>query len=231
MSESKKTKQARGKRPKSTSKAAEWARSTLATIMSRNYGDTTALINVTRIAVAEAGVILALIGALVYTSTRPPVMHYFATDPRGKITPLVPLDQPIMTKDALYQWVTSAVISLYTKDYVHWRDQLNSDQENFSLAGWKSFRKDYEKHFIEPVIENNYITSAVPTKAVVLVDRGVRDGRYAYNLQLGITVTFASGIHERSSSQNYIVSVLVVRESDTENENGRGLAIAQIVTQ
>ncbi|WP_157763066.1 DotI/IcmL/TraM family protein [Acetobacter persici] len=207
------------------------ARSILATIMTRNYGDMNTMTYLARTVVALTGVVCVLGTALVYEATRPPVMRFFSTDARGRISPLVPLDQPIMTREALFQWVTTEVIGVYTKDYVHWREQLTEDQDGFTLGGWKSFRKDFEKNFIEPVIENNYITSAVPTKAPILVDKGVRDGRYAYSIQLGITVTFRGGIHEHSSSQNYIISVLVVRQSETENETGRGLAIAQIVAQ
>lgn len=216
--------------PKSK-KSAQRAQSILATVMSRNFGDMTTMTYLSRAVVALSGISCILAIGLVYEATRPPIMRYFSTDPRGRVVPLVPLDQPIMTRDALFQWVTTEVISVYTKDYVHWREQLNQDQDSFTLGGWKAFRKDFEKNFIEPVIENSYITSAVPTKAAVLVDKGVRDGRYAYSIQLGITVTFRGGIHEHSSSQNYIVSVLVVRESENENENGKGLGIAQIVAQ
>lgn len=214
-----------------TKKSTQRSQSILATIMARNYGDMSTMTYLARTVVALTGIVCVLGIALVYEATRPPIMRFFTTDARGRVAPIVPLNQPIMTRDALFQWITTEVIGIYTKDYVHWREQLNADQDAFTIGAWKSFRKDFEKNFIEPIIENNYITSAVPTKAAVLVDKGERDGRYAYSIQLGITVTFRGGIHEHSSSQNYIVSVLVVRESETENENGRGLAIAQIVTQ
>ena len=57
-------------------------------------------------------VVVVLVGALTYIITHPPAPQYFATSTDGRITPLVPLDQPNLSTAALLQWANTAAVAV-----------------------------------------------------------------------------------------------------------------------
>src|SRR5580704_16000336 len=61
-----------------------------------------------------------------YIVTHPPSPQYFATTINGRITPLVPLDQPNMPPSTLLQWANAAAIAAYTYNFVNYRQELQS---------------------------------------------------------------------------------------------------------
>ena len=64
-----------------------------------------------------------LLAGLVTLSNRQPHSYYFATTSDGQIIPIVPLEQPLMTDEAVRSWVARNVPQIYTLDFVNYRQQ------------------------------------------------------------------------------------------------------------
>ncbi len=173
--------------------------------------------------------VLAQSAALLYMATRPPVSRYFATDKDGRIMPLLPINRPISSQTDLSNWVADAVVQCYTLDFANWRPALAKAEENFTPQGWRGFRIALDSSgLLQSIIENKYVTTAVPTGAPVLLDSGQIGNRFAYKLQMPLLVTFQSG-SGKTANQTMMVNIIVVRVPETDDP--RGLGIAQLIVQ
>jgi intracellular multiplication protein IcmL len=165
--------------------------------------------------------------AVLYMATRPPVNHYFITDTAGRIQAITPLDRPINSQTDLNNWVANSIVAAYTMDFANWRAELTAAQGNFTPSGWRGFRDALDTSgLLKSIIENKYVTSAVPTGAPVLLDEGLVQGRYAYRLQMPLLVSFQTS-DGKTAAQNMKMNIVVERIPQTEDP--RGLGIAQLI--
>jgi intracellular multiplication protein IcmL len=181
-----------------------------------------------RMIVAQAAVILALVATVWFLATRPPQNHYFLTDNEGKIKEITSLDRPVNTLPEVTNWLSSAVTQAYTFSFANYQAELSAARVSFTPNGWKGFEKALkDSGNLKAVIENKYVSTAVPTGAAILISQGIVDGRYAYKFQLPILVTYQSAVQR--TTQNLMVTVIVVRQPETEAP--RGLGIAQLIAE
>ena len=71
-----------------------------------------------------------------------------AATPDGRLVPLTPLDEPIMSDAALRNWTVAAVTEAFTLGHHDWRLRLASVRESFTDDGYESFLAEPER---EPV--------------------------------------------------------------------------------
>lgn len=165
---------------------------------------------------------------IVYLATRPTQFRYFTTDSRGGIREIVALNRPIQTDEEVLNWTTAAVTKAYSMSFANYGQQLNDLRPRFTDAGWRGYEQALERAgFLDSLLKNQYVTSAVPKKAPVVVAKGTVNDVYGWRLQIPIIVTFTSA--SNSSSQDINVEVTVVRRDESENPSGLG--IAQILSQ
>lgn len=161
-----------------------------------------------------------------YLATRPPVNHYFATSGDGRLMQLTPVNRPIGSEAELNTWTANSVVQAYTFSFANYRAEQSAAQKNFTPQGWRSFQLALrESNLLQTVIDERYVTTAAPTGAPVLLDSGLVEGRYAYKLQMPMVVTYQSSA--RTTSQNLMMDIIVVRQPETDNP--RGLGIAQLL--
>lgn len=179
--------------------------------------------------------IYALIAALalsvaanVYLGTRPVEYRYFTTDPQGAIREITALNRPIQSVDEVLNWTTQVVTKAHSLSFANYAQQLADIRPSFTDAGWRGYEQAMQRvDFIGRLATGQYVTTAVPRSAPVVVAQGLVDGVYAWRLQIPILVTFESA--SSRTSQSIDVEVTVVRRPETENP--RGLGIAQIVSR
>lgn len=182
--------------------------------------------------VTSGFVILSVILAvsIVYMATRPVQQRFFTTNSQGAIREIVALNKPIASEEEVLNWTTQSVTKAYSMSFANYGQQLNDLKPNFTDAGWRGYEQALQRAgFLDALLKNLYVTSAVPRKAPVVVARGIVDGDgvYGWRLQIPLMVTFTSA--SASSSQEINVEVTVVRRDETENP--AGLGIAQILSQ
>lgn len=167
---------------------------------------------------------IGLLGGIVYLVTHRPTPQYFATSADGRIIPLHPLSDPVVTDAELLQWVNEAIISAYSFNFINYRKELQDAAQYFTPEGWAQYQAGLRaSRNLETVIAKKMVVSAVATGAPQITDRGILNGRYAWRIRMPILATFQSGTEK--IQQPLTVNVLVVRVSTLDVP--KGIAIAQ----
>ncbi|OGT50645.1 MAG: type IV secretion protein DotI [Gammaproteobacteria bacterium RIFCSPHIGHO2_12_FULL_41_15] len=168
-----------------------------------------------------------LLGSLLtYLMTHPPLPKYFATSINGRITPLFPLEEPNQSDSAILQWANQAAIAAFTYNFVDYREELQASSGFFTAEGWSQFLGALQdSNNLDAVKAKKLIVSAVATRAPVILQKGVLNGRYSWRIQMPILVTYQSA--SEFSQQNNVVTLLVTRISTLNSP--RGIGIAQFV--
>jgi len=169
---------------------------------------------------------IALTAALIYKVTHPATPKYFATTAAGRIIPLYPLDSPMVSEAVVKQWANEAVISIFNYDFVHWRNQMQKASEFFTPEGWKDFESQLRSTgTLNTVIAKKLNVSGVATGAPVITKRGVIDGRYSWQVNMPVLVTYQG---TTTFQQPTTVTLLITRVPVLNNP--RGIAIAQFIS-
>lgn len=165
-------------------------------------------------------------GVLWYLISHPPAPKYFATTINGRITQLVPLDRPNQADSSVLQWANQAAIAAFTYNFVNYQQELQSASEFFTPKGWREFLRALDSsNNLEAVKTKKLIVSAVATRAPIILQKGILDGRYAWRVQIPILVTYQSP--NEFAQQNNVVTMLITRVSTLNNP--RGIGISQFI--
>ncbi|MCB1557239.1 MAG: DotI/IcmL/TraM family protein, partial [Alphaproteobacteria bacterium] len=119
-------------------------------------------------------------------------------------------------------WVAQASTEVMTFTFTDYRRRLQEASRNFTRKGWESFTKALEQsRIIELVEDNQQVVTAAPRGAPLLLEEGIRGGRYSWVVQIPMVVTYQSG--SKSRSDNLMVTVVIVRVPRLESPNGVGI--------
>jgi len=164
-----------------------------------------------------------LIATFTFVITHPPAPQYFATTINGRITPLIPLDQPNMPPSTLLQWANSAAIAAYTYNFVNYRQELQAASEFFTPDGWTEFTNALKvSNNLNAVIQKKLVVSAVATGAPVVLDQGNIDGTYTWRVQMPMLVTYQSA--SQTARQPVVVTMVIQRISTLNSARGIGIS-------
>lgn len=173
-------------------------------------------------------IIASLIAALAYIITHPPQPQYFATTIQGRITPVVPLDQPNLPPSAVLQWANSAAIASYTYNFQDYRAELQAASDFYTPTGWTNFLDALSKsNNLTSVISKKLVVSAVATGAPTILDQGVIDGIYTWKVQMPILVTYQNV--NQVAQQPVMITLIIQRVSTL--SSFRGIGIASLIAQ
>lgn len=172
-------------------------------------------------------VVLFVMGLmLLYMVTHPPEPKYFATSINGRITPLTALTEPNQSDSAVLQWANQAAISAFSYNFVNYRDELQASSGYFTSEGWQQFLDALQQsNNLAQVKAKKLIVSAVATRAPIILQKGVLNGRFSWRVQMPILVTYQSA--SEFTQQNNVVTMLIARISPLESP--RGIGISQFV--
>ncbi|MDP3559524.1 MAG: type IVB secretion system apparatus protein IcmL/DotI [Legionellaceae bacterium] len=162
-----------------------------------------------------------------YLLTHPPSPRYFATSINGRITPLIPLNEPNQSDSAVLQWANQAAIAAFTYNFVNYRDELQASSGFFTSEGWSEFLNALESsNNLAAVKAKKLVVSAVATRAPVILEKGpMSTGKYSWRIQMPILVTYQSA--SEFTQQNNVVTLLVTRVPTINSP--RGIGIEQFV--
>lgn len=167
-----------------------------------------------------------LVGSIGYIFLNPPAPVYFATSINGRITPLFPLEEPNQSDSAVLQWANQAATAAFTYNFVNYRTELQASSGFFTADGWTQFLNALkDSNNLDAVKAKKLIVSAVATRAPVILQKGLLNGRYSWRVQMPILVTYQSA--SEFSQQNNVVTILITRVSTLNSP--RGIGIAQFV--
>lgn len=171
-------------------------------------------------------VMVVLILILAYLFTHRPEPRYFATTQSGRILRLIPLNQPMLSSEALLSWASQVAMSAYTYNFANYRQKIQSQEVNFTGDAWQQFLQQLkDSGNIQAVDQRKINVNGVVSGSPVIVYQGMLKGRYAWKVQVPLLVTFVSASDR--FQKNYMVTMIVVRVSTVQNQNG--VAVAQFV--
>lgn len=160
---------------------------------------------------------------LAYVVTHPPKPQYFATSINGRMTPIVALDEPNQSDSAVLQWANQAAIASYTYNFVNYQDELKAASVYYTSAGWQQFMNALQQtNNLNVLRAKKLIVSAVATRAPIILEKGMLNGRYSWRVQMPMLVTYQSA--SEFSQQNIVVTMLITRISTIESPRGIGIA-------
>lgn len=178
----------------------------------------------TKIAVVQAIIILALVVSTgIFYNTHQPVRTYFATTEDGRVISMVPLSQANLTKPALLSWAAQAASETMTFGFHDFRRRLQESSRHFTRRGWSSFVRALENSgMIETVTDNRQVISATPRGAPTILAEGLLpNGVYRWEVEIPMLITYELG--QTKQSQNTTLRLVIVRVPKLESPNGVGI--------
>jgi intracellular multiplication protein IcmL len=169
---------------------------------------------------------IVLASMFTYIILHPPEPKYFATSINGRITPLFALNEPNQSDSAVLQWANQAAIAAFTYNFVNYRTELQAASGFFTADGWDMFLSALQQsNNLDAVKSKKLVVSAVATRAPIILQKGLLNGRYSWRIQMPLLVTYQSA--SDFSQQNNVVTMLVNRVSTLNSP--RGIGISQFV--
>lgn len=176
-----------------------------------------------KLALVQGVIIIGLLGAMYFViQVHQPENRYFATTEDGRLVPMVALNEPNLSTPALMSWVAQASTEVMTFGFNDYRRRLQEASRNFTRKGWESFTQALQRSRIMEMVEaNQQVVTAAPQGAPIVISEGMVAGRYQWEVQLPLVVTYQSGAKTRSDS--LLVTLVIVRVPRLENSNGVGI--------
>ncbi|MDE0175374.1 MAG: DotI/IcmL/TraM family protein [Defluviicoccus sp.] len=172
------------------------------------------------LALSNLATAAALVGYVWFHSTT--YITVAATED-GKLIPLTPLDERIMSDVALKNWAVAAVTEAFTLGHHDWRRRLSAVRKYFTDDGYDSFVKGLEESlFLDRLKKNRQVASAVANGAPVITDTRKFEGKIAWAIEFPMLLTFQAGTRRRD--QKLVARVLVIRVPLSERATGIGIA-------
>ena len=177
-----------------------------------------------RVSVIQSFIILGLIGAMFFViKVHQPENRYFATTEDGRLIPMMSLTQPNLSNPALMSWVAQAATEVMTFGFNDYRRRLQEASRNFTRRGWESFTNALQAaRVIESIEKNSQVITAAPSGAPVLQSESVVNGQYQWIVQIPMVLSYQAG--SKTRTDNWIVTLVIVRVPRLESPNGVGIA-------
>ncbi|WP_419596076.1 DotI/IcmL family type IV secretion protein [Thiolapillus sp.] len=179
------------------------------------------------LAIGIVGVLLY--GNLTYLFSRPEPKIIGMT-PELQVIDIRPMNEPIVTPNAVSEWATRAIMDALDIDAVHWKQDLGRSRGYFDDKAFAAFVVGLEKKAkILPFVRENSLTMlASPTEAAAVVNSGVDGGVYFWKIRMKLLVTY-QGVKGSIPSQR-LELVITVKRADTRRYPA-GLKIVQVLTK
>jgi intracellular multiplication protein IcmL len=154
---------------------------------------------------------------------------YFAVTPDLRIQELAPLKEPTVTDTGLRDWVARTVSSTLSINFLNWKEQLSSVSDSYTKECFEQVFKNLDASGnLKYVVDKRLSCAAIISKPPVIIQRGLLQGTYVWDLQVPVRVTFESSSRVENA-MDWVVSVRVTRVAST--RNALGIAISQLILQ
>ncbi len=161
--------------------------------------------------------ILMLVATSLYIRLSKPSPVTFTTGNDFRILSLVPVDQPYIKQPDLIQWVSVALPSVFTCDFVNYQDEIKRGMQYFTDNGWRDFSAILNVYANSTTVFNDKLfVNAVPAGAPIIQNQGLLkegslNGVYGWWIQMPINISYSSGA--KPNVVPLMIQVLVVRIS------------------
>jgi intracellular multiplication protein IcmL len=191
----------------------------LLTITSKNSFSKDSLVWLCLVIVIQLIFLGCQIAFIVIQFNNKPEPVYFSLNKNDQLINATPLEQPGLTDAELLNWVTEAMIVSFSFNYHNYENISEKIDEYFDSAGIASYLKMITEHKqIQQVVDKKLILSGRPTAAPRVVQDGVVDGRYAWQVLLPFILKFNN--QKTKVDTELTLNILIVRTSEQQASLG-----------
>lgn len=186
----------------------------------------------TRIILGVTAILAVSVGGNVTMLSSGPQYRYLMTRPSGELFDIRPLTEAHVDDERVLAWATDAAARINTWDFLNYREQFQSAQDDLTLTGWENLQSALkESGNFDAVVQNRYAATAVPSGPARLLQKGIMTGwdgtqRFAWTVEVPLHVTYRS--NKQATYQDLTLRLSVVRMPVWTNR-GTGLGIRQII--
>lgn len=173
-----------------------------------------------RIAVTEAIVILTLVVFLfLVIDLHRPEDFYYAQSESGSAVQMVPYYQPNLSPNAITSWSAQAAAEVMTFGFNDYRRRFQEASRNFTKKGWESFIKGLTtSKLLLTVEQNQQLVAAAPKGPAVIVSEGFEEGRYQWEVDVPLVITYQARAAVRPSVS--VIRLLLVEAEQGDSASG-----------
>ncbi len=172
-----------------------------------------------KLVVLMALVAVGLTVVLFYVSLERKQPNYYATTTSGVIIPMHALTQPVVTNHYILRWAGLAMRTAFNIGFVDANANMQKAKPYFTEGGWSSFQKAVKQAgLLKAVVNQKLLMSAVVSGAPLIIDQGVKHGKYTWTIQLPVLATFTSA--SQTLHRKLLVTMVVKRTSVMASANG-----------
>jgi intracellular multiplication protein IcmL len=171
--------------------------------------------------------LLTVISLCVVIFKLSPTNHYFATTSDGRIVQLTPLDEPLLSLQAVEDFAGRAISNTFTFDYANYKTQITNNINSFTSVAFSQIKENLESQqgIATEAVKNSWaVTTNIMSAPSVPMKGKMPNGRYGWRFIFPVRMSFQSETNVRSS--RYTADVIVVRES--QKDNPKGIAISKL---
>lgn len=160
-----------------------------------------------------------LVAISLYLHYTKPTPTTFFVDREWRVQSAVPVDQPYLSEPDMLQWVGETLPRVFVYDFSHYNDQLKANQQFFTPNGWNIFLNQLNNYASYNYVSSNKLfVTGNAAGAPYIINQGLLSGRYAWWVQMPVTINYAT--YTPSTKRTLTLQVLVVRVSTLNNLNG-----------
>lgn len=187
--------------------------------------------NIGRVIIVIISIVFAiglLIALAIYLHLKKPKPILFQTGDEYRIQRPVPLEDAYLDTPALLQWVSNTLYKVFIFDFINYNDQLKQAQHYFTDNGWGVFLNHLNTYANYNNVQTyKLFVNSSPSGAPIMINQGLLTGRYAWLVQMPLTISYAG--YNPPAEQSLTLQVLVTRVPTVNNLDGVGIDNVTII--
>jgi intracellular multiplication protein IcmL len=166
-----------------------------------------------------AAIVLLILASLYLFFSKPSPIQFVTADNEWRIVAPVSLDRPYLASADVLQWVSDALPAMFAYDFLNYDKRLKESQHYFTENGWNTFLDIINNYVNRETVDNiKLFVNASPNGAPVVLNQGILEKRYAWWVQMPLTLSYVSITGSRSEEVK--IQALVVRVPLLNNLDG-----------
>jgi intracellular multiplication protein IcmL len=168
---------------------------------------------------------VGLNGYLGWKVANPPI-KYFTTE-NGRVIPIEPTDKPAFSDLDVAAYGANKLRESFTLDFVHFRDQINAQQDGYSEEGFAGYNKALVTSNVLGLIRDQRMNLSVEVGPGVIHAKGKIGEIYTWEYQYPVTLKL-DGQQTSSPAQRFIFTLRIQR-TDVQVKP-KGLEVTQVIS-
>lgn len=151
-----------------------------------------------RLAIGEAGIIGVLLMALLLTGNERPPPKYIGMSSDGRLLPLQPLDEPVLSDTGRRQWVGRAVAECMSFNFRNFRGELQECTDDYFTEDAGSAYLQAISSVVNVIRDRKQLLAADLQGTPTIAQSGVQEGRRVWFYQVPIQLSYRAEGTERT---------------------------------